>query len=178
MSLEDFTIVGGRYLECPVEGCAWEATIGCREAGDDLGSLLDAARDHLTTHETCQPGELVAELKANEVVASGHVRVVYYMRTANLVKIGTTIKIGERLGTIGAEGVMAIELGGFRVERERHTQFGHLRTHGEWFKLADDLGAHIGDVRERFHESMGVTTEEWLADRLPRRRTYGPRPTA
>lgn len=54
---EDFAIVGGRYLACPVEGCAWETTIGCREAGDNLGSLLGAARRHLATHGTCQSGQ-------------------------------------------------------------------------------------------------------------------------
>lgn len=69
--------------------------------------------------------------------------VVYYMRIGNRVKIGTTANLKQRLADINPEELMAVEPGSVRLERMRHREFGHLRTHGEWFRYRGMLVEHI-----------------------------------
>lgn len=101
----------------------------------------------------------------------GHPPVVYYMRQGDLVKIGTTTDIGSRSASIGAQGVMAIEPGDAAVEHRRHDEFAPERSHLEFFRLSAALAAHVVQVRARFEAETGLTTEAWLAPRLPRRRS-------
>lgn len=101
----------------------------------------------------------------------GHPPVVYYMRQGDLVKIGTTTDIGSRSASIGAQGVMAIEPGDSAVEHRRHGEFAPERSHLEFFRLSAALAAHVVQVRARFEAETGLTTEAWLAPRLPRRRS-------
>jgi hypothetical protein len=76
-------------------------------------------------------------------------QVVYYMRVGDRVKIGTTINLQHRMAHFNPEELLATETGGHHLERQRHRQFGHLRTTGEWFKYEDDLRAHIDQVRSQ-----------------------------
>lgn len=104
-----------------------------------------------------------------------HRPIVYYMRMSELVKIGTTTNIHVRLKVVGAQGVMAVEPGGRRLEAERHEQFAHLRSHGEWFLLSDVLGIHIAEARRRFEVGAGQTVEQWLNEhQYPYRRGRAP----
>jgi hypothetical protein len=82
------------------------------------------------------------EAKARE--ARPHV--VYYMRIGNRVKIGTTSDIKRRLSTINPEELLATEPGGYDLEKERHQQFEHLRSHGEWFAYEGALEAHVQEL--------------------------------
>lgn len=109
------------------------------------------------------------ELLAARRAEKRHPPVIYYMRMSDLVKIGTTVTIGSRFTSLGPQAVMAIEPGSANVEYDRHKQFAHLHDHGEWFRLEEDLGRHIVDVRAAFVEASGQTTEDWLSEWLPRR---------
>lgn len=56
MRPEDFTISPDDQpscmsIYCPVDGCYWAPGVG---NDTDIGSLLDAARDHLTTRHPTQ----------------------------------------------------------------------------------------------------------------------------
>lgn len=95
-----------------------------------------------------------------------HDPVVYYLRFGDLVKIGTTVKIGQRIRAITNEGLMAVEFGDHRTERLRHFQYAHLRRIGEWFELGPEIGSHIVDLRQRFLDEQGLTTEDWLDERM------------
>lgn len=73
--------------------------------------------------------------------------VVYYMRIGNRVKIGTSANLVERIKSINPEELMVTEPGGAKLERQRHSQFEALRTHGEWFELASPLTEHIEQLK-------------------------------
>lgn len=73
--------------------------------------------------------------------------VVYYMRIGNRVKIGTTSDIKRRLATINPEELLATEPGGYDLEKQRHQQFNHLRSHGEWFAYEDALKDHVQELK-------------------------------
>lgn len=94
--------------------------------------------------------------------SANHPPLVYYMRMSDLVKIGTTTSIGQRVRALNPQGVMAVEPGGHDEERRRHREFASLRGHGEWFRLDARLGAHIAELRRHFEDQMGEPLEAWL----------------
>lgn len=78
--------------------------------------------------------------------------VVYYIRTGeHQVKIGTTARLAERvreLRTVNLSNLLAVEPGGYDLERERHQQFKVWRYNPrtEDFWDAVELNDHIAAV--------------------------------
>lgn len=73
--------------------------------------------------------------------------VVYYLRFADRVKIGTSARPRQRLQAIRHEELLAFEPGGRSLEQRRHREFATIREGGEWFALTPDLAAHITALR-------------------------------
>ena len=72
------------------------------------------------------------------------VDVVYYLRWADRVKIGTTTNPRRRFAAIRHEGLLALERGDRRLEQRRHREFAAERAgSSEWFERSDRLSAHI-----------------------------------
>lgn len=72
------------------------------------------------------------------------VDVVYYVRYADRVKIGTSANPRRRLAAIRHDALLALERGDRIQEARRHAQFAadrYART--EWFRFSDALAAHI-----------------------------------
>lgn len=84
-----------------------------------------------------------------EMVAMSGKAVVYYIAVDGLIKIGWTKSLHRRLTAYPPTQVLlAIERGSALIERQRHTQFKHLRVgHGEWFSQAPELDQHIESLR-------------------------------
>ena len=74
------------------------------------------------------------------------VEVVYYLRSADRVKIGTSGAPKQRLAALGHGELLAFERGGHALEQQRHRDFAALRVGGEWFTAADPLLAHIATI--------------------------------
>ena len=77
--------------------------------------------------------------------------VVYYIDRGASVKIGTTISITSRMQTLSALpfDLLAVEPGGFAVERQRHAEFASLRIgQTELFSKSDALMEHITQLAE------------------------------
>lgn len=77
------------------------------------------------------------------------ISIVYYMRIGDRVKIGTTTNLKRRRAEINPEELLATEPGWYDREEQRHLQFAHLRTHGEWFRLEGELQDHIDELRSQ-----------------------------
>jgi hypothetical protein len=77
------------------------------------------------------------------------VEVVYYLRYADRVKIGTSARPRQRLAAIRHDELLAFEPGGRQLEQRRHREFASLREGGEWFTLTPELAAHIAALRSR-----------------------------
>ena len=75
------------------------------------------------------------------------VDVVYYLRWADRIKIGTSHRPRQRLAAIRHEELLVFEPGGRDVEQRRHREFAALREGGEWFTAAPSLLAHVADLR-------------------------------
>lgn len=79
---------------------------------------------------------------------------IYFIRSrTGRIKIGTTIRLSQRLKQLAAEHgqgleVLAVIDGSHEAERCLHGRFAHLRSVGEWFEPGDDLlGFIVSDGR-------------------------------
>jgi hypothetical protein len=77
--------------------------------------------------------------------------IVYFVRAGDLVKIGTTVNLVNRLKTFNVPSlvVLATEPGYHQRESELHRQFRDLRHQGEWFRLEGPLLEYINEIRAR-----------------------------
>lgn len=76
-----------------------------------------------------------------------HAPLIYYLRFADRIKIGTTTNLKIRLTAIPHDELLATEPGDVMLERRRHRQFDHLRLKGEWFRADRELLDHIESIR-------------------------------
>lgn len=75
--------------------------------------------------------------------------VVYYAAIDNLIKIGTTFRLAERMNVLGGN-LIATEPGGRQLESQRHKQFAHLLRKGrEYFHPGHDLLTHVVSLQIR-----------------------------
>ena len=77
--------------------------------------------------------------------------VVYYLRVGQLIKIGYTSDLPQRLRAYPPDTlVLATEPGDMSLEQQRHRQFSWHRVAGrEWFDPAPPLLRHINSLREQ-----------------------------
>lgn len=75
------------------------------------------------------------------------VDVVYYVRSGETVKIGTSRNPRQRLRALWFDELLAFERGARALEQARHAQFAALRRSGEWFEYRDALADHVGELR-------------------------------
>lgn len=79
--------------------------------------------------------------------------IVYYVRRANLMKIGTTRCPNERFATLLPDEILAWEPGSQATESARHREFAAWRLGGsEFFEISDALTRHTTNLRERHGE--------------------------
>jgi hypothetical protein len=74
-------------------------------------------------------------------------QVVYYVRFGDRVKIGTTGDFAQRITQLPCDAVLALEPGGYELERVRHRQFTDLHVTCEWFRYEEPLLSHIAGLR-------------------------------
>ncbi len=102
---------------------------------------------------------------------------VYFAQSTRggLIKIGTSLKLRERLHSLSKKRheplrVLGIIEGRHREERAVHDRFAHLRVEGEWFSPGDDLLAFISSEcapwdasQERASSTLFLVsgTQEW-----------------
>lgn len=80
------------------------------------------------------------------VATAPYFPVVYYIRFADRIKIGTTNWLPSRLPELPHDALLGVEPGGRELENERHQQFASLHVTGEWFRMEPDLLAHIASL--------------------------------
>lgn len=92
----------------------------------------------------------ICEWRVGELAEGEGIRVdvVYYIRFKNQIKIGTSGNPRGRIASLPHDAVLAFERGGRPLEQRRHHQFAeHRIPRTEWFRLNDDLAAHITELQ-------------------------------
>lgn len=87
---------------------------------------------------------------------------VYFVRGGDLVKIGFSANVTQRLGDLRIGSPVKLELwhvcaGGRDLERALHERFAKDRSHGEWFRVSDEIADFVSRARER--EAVQSTPE-------------------
>jgi hypothetical protein len=77
--------------------------------------------------------------------------IVYYIRRADLIKIGTTADPHSRFSDLRPDAILAFEPGDHESEMRRHRQFAWCRVgkRGEYFRQTPGLLAHIENLRQQ-----------------------------
>jgi hypothetical protein len=102
-------------------------------------------------------------------LAPPRVDVVYYLRFADRVKIGTSANPRQRLAAIRHDELLAFERGDRALEGRRHVEFAADRYPGtEWFRLSDPLAAHIAVLAAGVGDPWMLWTR-WRSEALARR---------
>lgn len=153
--------------DAPVPLCEWHLAVAGDWAEREYGVvdvLPEACRLCGSTVGRRYPSGWVCgvcEWRYGEIVDAElplpRVDVVYYLRYADRVKIGTTGNPRQRFAAIWHDDLLALERGDRRLEHRRHVQFAAERFGTtEWFRLSDAIRAHIAVVR-------GGTEDPWDA---------------
>ncbi|WP_319594291.1 GIY-YIG nuclease family protein [Streptomyces sp. ID05-04B] len=78
--------------------------------------------------------------------------VVYFIRSQDLVKVGTTLHLLKRMASFSVPHItlLATEPGYRKRERELHLRFADLRvSRREWFRLEPPLTDYINTIRDQ-----------------------------
>ena len=122
---------------------------------------------------------LVGENGPTELSHAVDGQFVYYIQSAQFVKIGCSSKPEDRVKQLGRRGsrtskpsiwagnpaLIGYEIGGPELEAERHQQFAHLHDQGEWFNLTAELADHAWQVRQE-QAVLEVKLEQQQADHM------------
>jgi hypothetical protein len=77
-----------------------------------------------------------------------HAPLIYFARREQLIKIGNTTWLPQRMNALAAY-TLATEPGDISRERQLHRQFGHLLAdRREWFHPGHDLIVYINELRQ------------------------------
>lgn len=110
-----------------------------------LGRQRQAADDHSRAKANARPvGSTPLRLWPEE---NGRSSIVYYLRRADLIKIGTTVRPEQRFRDLIPDEILAWEPGGRHEEVTRHRQFRHLQERGEYFRPGRELVRHCKRIR-------------------------------
>ena len=102
-------------------------------------------------------------------LAPPRVDVVYYVRFADRVKIGTSSNPRERLAAIWHDELLAFERGGRALEQRRHAQFGDDRfPRTEWFRFSDEIAGHVAAVAAGVDDPW-VLHARWMSEAIAAR---------
>lgn len=95
---------------------------------------------------------------------------VYFLRMNDLIKIGYTAAIKQRVATLRATMVDPVELlhdipGDRFSEEYHHWKFEHLRRKGEWFEAAPELLDYIQSLKDQ-PRTPGEQPGTYIVDRV------------
>lgn len=101
-------------------------------------------------------------------IAPPRVDVVYYLRFADRIKIGTSGNPRGRFTQLRHDELLALERGDRSREQARHGQFAAARfDRTEWFAMTDELLAHITALREGVDDPWSVY-DRWVSEERAR----------
>jgi hypothetical protein len=79
---------------------------------------------------------------------------VYFAKRDDLIKIGWSREVHMRMAALKTE-LIGVMPGNRATEKEIHGRFSHLRVHGEWFKIDDELLTFISSSAQDYKPDGG-----------------------
>lgn len=133
-----------------------------RDRADNMGFCTNPQCRRATEIPTSEEEALRVAAVEQEARQAANRAVVYYLRWADRIKIGTSTNLPGRLRSLYHDECLAVERGGIKVERQRHRQFEAARIPNqlEWFRATPELVSHINDMRRANGEPL-TAAERW-----------------
>jgi hypothetical protein len=113
--------------------------------GPNGASPLYRATDLLILAEARRRGRRITDLRKLKIEIDDSNNVVYFARTAGLVKIGTTNQLWRRLGQLGHPELLGVIPGGYDAERTHHRMFADEHVQGEIFVASPRILAYVDE---------------------------------
>lgn len=165
--------------QAPVPLCAWHLAVAAdwseRDAGvtDLLPTPCRLCGSRLGTRWPsgwlCAVCEWRHADAVDDELPPPRVDVVYYLRYADRIKIGTTANPRQRLAAVWHDELLAFERGDRALERRRHAQFADDRFgRTEWFRAGAALRAHVDALAEGVHDPWHLFAR-WTSEAIARR---------
>lgn len=109
-------------------------------------------REAILAREEIERRKRSERLDSQELERQGNPKgesLVYYVRIGGYIKIGFSARLKNRLVSLRADSLLAVEPGGPELERERHREFAAERIdlRRENFRPSERLEAHIAHLR-------------------------------
>lgn len=155
-------IMYGGFMELPLcEEHAWKTWAILNNANDEHNRRAEAKAEHdayvaaLAAEEKLKAAKREEKYRNLTSITPGH---VYYLQVGELIKIGYTADLYQRLASYPPNSkLLATHPGTLKVERQMHHKFLHRLSSGrEWFAPADDLAEHIAKVKRDFKQHILV----------------------
>jgi hypothetical protein len=146
------------YMDLPFcEDCAWKMwsvmDAECPEY------MKDAARKGRLDHARRQEASRAAHEAQREIEERARPKTkhyyggwIYYLKVGDLIKIGYTMDLGQRLKAYPPNTeLLAKHPGTTQTEKDMHNKFlVHLAKGREWFKPSDEVMEHIEAVKVKY----------------------------
>lgn len=153
------------YRDCAFDGCNRTTAKDfdfplcpkhCRIVYLNVKDLLDDANLAAKTQSANAGGR-------PRVLASKAVGVVYFARIGDLIKIGYTTNLRQRMSDLGAK-VLATMPGTMATEKAVHAKFGPLWERGELFRPGQELLDYIARHAESEPSTIALDTFDVSSD--------------
>lgn len=147
----------------------WNGTPLCAQHANDVWAIVDesqpegfreAARDQRAAFLRQMEQEKEREYAERKSAADTNATrpgFIYYLRVGDLIKIGYTLYVEDRMKAYPPNSeLLATHPGTRQTERQMHHKFLHLLEQGrEWFAEGAELIEHIENVRNQFPQVAG-----------------------
>lgn len=153
--------------DCWMPDCERRANAGLRAelpslCGEHAYEIARHFRAEILAEERRRLAQLEQRAAARNVESQGNKDgrpLVYYARIGNYIKIGYSTRLQDRLKSLRADELLAIEPGGFDLEQQRHREFGadRIDERRENFRGGDDLLRHILALHTRYGLPLWAT---------------------
>lgn len=113
---------------------------------EKLASMLVSLKGFQPLHDALQ-----GQWRWERAEREARVQRVYFVHSGGLIKTGCSFDVPKRIKSLQTNATTEHRLigsipGGFKLERDWHTRFAHLRSHREWFHATGELLTAIDEA--------------------------------
>ena len=137
-------------MDCSFPYCRREAAtqLDMPICGPHARKVYQGVKDLLELQRAMYPHTAAKSTGTAERERNTKPGTVYFARCGDLIKIGYTTRLRQRMRDIGADEVLATMPGTINDEKALHMRFGPCWVHGEYFEPKPELVDYIAKVQQ------------------------------
>lgn len=137
-------------MDCSFPYCRREAApqLDMPICGPHARKVYQGVKDLLELQRAMYPHTAAKSTGTAERERNTKPGTVYFARCGDLIKIGYTTRLRQRMRDVGADEVLATMPGTINDEKALHMRFGSCWVHGEYFEPKPELVDYIAKVQQ------------------------------